>query len=199
VYSGATIMGDGSVALILDIHGLAQRAGLTSGLPQKARADQTNVVSESVGDRQSLLLCSVRSGVLAVPLAAVTRLEEFPRSVVERSGNQMVVQYRGGILPLVPVSRVLRGRRKRRTRTGLNSRRQKTKVETIQVVVHGDADRQVGLVVGRILDIVQETITARSAATRPGVLFTAIIHNRVTEFLDVEAMLRLASMENSGS
>ncbi len=193
VYSGATIMGDGSVALILDIHGVAQRAGLISGLAPRTRADQTNVVADAVDDRQSLLLSSVRGGVVAIPLSAVTRLEVFHRSEVERAGARRVVQYRGDILPLVQVSRVLRKRR--RLHDGSRSRRQTAKAEAIQVIVLGDAGRQVGLVVGRILDIVHESIDVSSAATRPGVLYTAVVKNRVTEFLDVPAILRQASLE----
>ena len=55
------------------------------------------------------------------------------------------------------------------------------------------SEAALGLVVGQILDIVEATITTRSTATRPGVLFTAVVQDRVTEFLDVEAMLRMAS------
>ncbi|MBX9582819.1 MAG: hypothetical protein K2P78_04930, partial [Gemmataceae bacterium] len=61
---------------------------------------------------------------------------------------------------------------------------------TIQVVVNAGAGRAVGLVVGRILDIAEETVTARADATRPGVLFTAVVQDRVTEFLDVEHVVR---------
>ncbi|MEO2089860.1 MAG: hypothetical protein ABGY75_10240, partial [Gemmataceae bacterium] len=52
--------------------------------------------------------------------------------------------------------------------------------------------RHHGLVVGRILDVVEESITRRSAAGRPGVLFTAVVQDRVTEFLDVESLIRSA-------
>ena len=58
------------------------------------------------------------------------------------------------------------------------------------VVVCGPAGQPVGLVVDRILDIVEETLPARGRATRPGVAFTGVIQGRVTEFLDVEAVLR---------
>ncbi|HEY1068036.1 MAG TPA: hypothetical protein VGE52_18065, partial [Pirellulales bacterium] len=51
-------------------------------------------------------------------------------------------------------------------------------------------DKPVGLIVGKILDIVYEHIAAGTRATRPGVLFTAIVRERVTEFLDVAALIR---------
>jgi two-component system chemotaxis sensor kinase CheA len=61
-------------------------------------------------------------------------------------------------------------------------------------VVCAAAGRRVGLVVGRILDVVEETIAARSPGGRPGVLFAAVVQDRVTEFLDVEAVIRAADL-----
>ena len=99
LFSGATIMGDGRVALILDVLGLAQRAGVVSGVRDRALAEKT-VVAEPKGDRQTLLLFATPGGGrMAVPLAEVARLEEFPRAAVERAGGQDVVQYRGEIAP----------------------------------------------------------------------------------------------------
>jgi two-component system chemotaxis sensor kinase CheA len=48
----------------------------------------------------------------------------------------------------------------------------------------------VGLIVGRILDVAHEPIAARSRAQRPGTLFTSVVHERVTEFVDVAALVR---------
>jgi two-component system chemotaxis sensor kinase CheA len=62
--------------------------------------------------------------------------------------------------------------------------------DTVQVVVYAGQGRRVGLVVDRILDIAEETLVSRSEAHRPGVLFTAVMQGRVTEFLDVEGILR---------
>ena len=64
--------------------------------------------------------------------------------------------------------------------------------EKLQVVVHAERGRRVGLVVGQILDIVEETINTRTQASRPGVLFTAVVQDRVTEFLDVDGIIRSA-------
>ena len=63
---------------------------------------------------------------------------------------------------------------------------------SIQVVVCPGTDRLVGLVVGRILDVVEATVAARSPRSRPGVLYTAVVQDRVTEFLDVEHLVRSA-------
>lgn len=205
VFSGATIMGDGKVALILDVLGLAQKANVVSGIRERALAEKPTSVSESVGDRQTVLLFATRTGGrMAIPLSLVARLEEFPSAKVERVGPQMVVQYRDEILPLISVSQALRQalrdpatrdriswREKRKTTpASSSSSRYSSEAETVQVVVFTGKDQRVGLVVERILDIAQETIISRSPAHRPGVLFTAVIQGRVTEFLDVNCIFR---------
>jgi two-component system chemotaxis sensor kinase CheA len=198
-FSGATIMGDGKVALILDVLGLAQRAGVVAGARERTLAEKPASAAGSAGDRQTVLLCATRGGGrMAIPVSLVARLEEFPRSAVERVGGRDVIQYRGEILPLIHVSQALRrtangsgrtGRpgRLRRKRRGPTVRRDG---ESIQVVVHTGAERSVGLVVGRILDIAEETIATRSRPTRPGVLFTAVVQDRVTEFLDLDHLIQ---------
>jgi two-component system chemotaxis sensor kinase CheA len=190
VFSGATIMGDGRVALILDVLGLAQRAGVLSETRERERADQPVALPGATAERQTVLLFAAPGGGrMAVPLSQVARLEEFPRPLVERAGGRTVVQYRGEIMPLVHVSRVL-GRR--RTKARGPGRPPARKLDTVPVVVYAGAGRLAGLVVGRILDVVDTTVGARSAADRPGVLFTAVIQDRVTEFLDVDGIIRAA-------
>jgi two-component system chemotaxis sensor kinase CheA len=194
VFAGATIMGDGKVALILDVLGLAQRANVVGEVRERALTEKSvSAPAESAADRQAVLLVAARGGGrLAIPLALVSRLEEFPRSAVERVGPQEVVQYRDEILPLIDVSRALRPRR-RKAANGPGSRRRTTRPpeaggDTIQVVVYAGKGQRVGLVVERILDIVEETVVSRSDLNRPGVSFTAVIQGRVTEFLDLDAI-----------
>jgi two-component system chemotaxis sensor kinase CheA len=194
VFAGATIMGDGRVALILDVLGLAQRAHVVSGVRERVLAEKPVAAVEPSADRQAVLLFATHDGGrMAIPLALVDRLEEFPRSAVERVGPQDVVQYRDEILPLIHVSRVLKRRRSNSGRPVF--RRQKPEFEEtdrgdkLQVVVYAGAGQRVGLVVDQILDIAEETLVSRAAAGRAGVQFTAVIQERVTEFLDVEAIV----------
>jgi two-component system chemotaxis sensor kinase CheA len=194
-------MGDGTVALILDVLGLAQRAHVVTAVRERALADKAPV-AEASGDRQTVLLFSAQDGGrMAIPLAQVARLEEFPRSALERVGARHVVQYRDEILPLINVARALRPRRSRngagngRPATGALSAESSPAsdvTDTVQVVVYAGRGRRVGLVVGRVLDIVEETLLSRAEVTRPGVLFTAVVQGRVTEFLDVEGVIRAA-------
>jgi two-component system chemotaxis sensor kinase CheA len=142
-----------------------------------------------------LLFATRGGGRMAVPLSQVDRLEEFPRTALERVGPQNVVQYRNEILPLINVSRALRQSSSHSRNGKLGSRRRANNLpagkgsDNVQVVVYSGNGRRVGLVVDRILDIAEEAVVSRSAANRPGVLFSAVIQGRVTEFLDVEGIL----------
>jgi two-component system chemotaxis sensor kinase CheA len=197
VFAGATIMGDGRVALILDVLGLAQKGNVIAGIRERTLTEKPASVPEGSTDRQPLLLFATRAGNrMAIPLSLVARLEEFPRSALENVGPLDVVQYRDEILPLIDVARALR----RWQRQGNNQRAvarrrgirppETTASDTIQVVVHASQGQRVGLVVDEILDIVEEPVVTRSAAHRPGVLFTAVVQGHVTEFLDVDSLLR---------
>jgi two-component system chemotaxis sensor kinase CheA len=185
-FSGATILGDGRVALILDVPGLARRAGVVAGHRERAAAEKPASVADA--NREAVLLVAAGGGRVAILLAAVDRLEEFPRAAVERAGGRRVVQYRGEILPLVPVARALR-----RSRRPLKRRSRPARDGALQVAVCTAEGRRVGLVVGRILDVVDGPVTVRAGAARPGVRFTAVVQDRVTEFLDVGAVIKSAA------
>jgi two-component system chemotaxis sensor kinase CheA len=193
VFAGATIMGDGRVALILDVLGVAQRANVVSGARGRAMTEKTAEASAAAVRTSLLLFATTDGGRMAIPLSLVARLEEFPRSALERVGTRDVVQYRGEILPLVDVSRELRRMlRGRNGKNGKPARRVRPAPQTdgtTQVVVYAGQGARVGLVVGSILDIVDEEIAARSEANRPGVEFTAVVQGRVTEFLDVAGVI----------
>ena len=192
VYDGATILGDGRVALILDVLGVALRAGVVTVLRGRP-VEVPPVVVETV----PLLLFAASDGTrMAVPLSAVARLEEFPRAAIEKLGRRRMVQYRGAILPLVDVGRELR-RLSGEVRPARRRKKSGTSAApaTAHVVVCADAGARAGLLVREILDIVDVELTARGESTRPGVLYTAVVQGRVTEFLDVSGLLRAAVPE----
>jgi len=188
-FAGATIMGDGRVALILDVLGLAHRASVVSELRERALVEDK---AKSAGDRleehQALLLFqSPDDGRMAIPLSLVTRLEEFPCSGIEKTGNQEVVQYRDSILPLVRISALLDERRRKPRRAPSRSAAQDGKV---QVVVYSHRERSIGLIVDRILDIVEEDLSLQQTSGRGGIRGSAVIQGRVTEILDLENLVR---------
>jgi two-component system, chemotaxis family, sensor kinase CheA len=186
VYAGATIMGDGKVALILDVLGLAQSSSIVAEAHERARAEQEQTKAEET-DRQKLVLFAGRAGSrMAVPLGMLARLENIPGPDVERSGNQWVTQYRGQILPLIRISHALQERRQMDRAEDILSLPTSL---TLQVLVLENEGHSFGLVVNEILDIVESGSGPQSPATRPGVLYSSVIAEHVTELLDVPAIL----------
>ena len=180
-YAGATIMGDGRVALILDVLGIGQRSGVLSELRDQVRADAAKGET-SRQERQTFLLFRAGSfDRIAVPLSLVARLEEFPADRIEQAGGQLVVQYREQILRLTPLSDALQG--------GHSS--SKDLSDPAQVIVFSEGNQMAGLVVDQILDIHDESIRIAKRADRTGLSGSAVIGGKVTDFLDLPAVLRL--------
>jgi two-component system chemotaxis sensor kinase CheA len=179
-FAGATIMGDGKVALILDVLGLAQLAKVISETRDRALTEKPEEQTRA-DDRQTLLLFNAgENSRLAIPLSMVARLEEFPLKDIERAGDQDVVQYRGQILPLIQISQFL------------SQAEPAAQQDPMQVVVYSEAGRSVGLVVTKINDIVEETLAIKRDAPRRGIAGSAVIQDKVTDLLDVPGIIRAA-------
>jgi len=184
-YSGATIMGDGRVALILDVLGLAQKAGVIAEEPA-ATPDEGHgeAGAPQVSDERALLLAENGvEGRVAIPLAMVARLEEFPRTVVEHAGTQEVMQYRGQIIPLLRLSEIIPATRDADMLASTGS---------IHVVVYSEGTRTVGLIVDGIVDIVEQHAAVEPFTSRPGVVGSFVSQHHVTELLDLPAIVRAA-------
>jgi two-component system chemotaxis sensor kinase CheA len=189
-FAGSSIMGDGKVALILDVLGLAQRGGVVGEMRDRALSGKNSESVAAAAKKQTFLLfAGPGDSRMAIPLSELARLEEFPVAQVEMSGRDWVTQYRGQILPLIRLNVVLEERRNK-----LRALQVLPEVDSgpIQVLVLNYEGRSFGLVVERILDIVEDLADVRSKATRASVLYTVVIDNRVTELLDIPAILRSA-------
>jgi len=183
-FAGATIMGDGRVALILDILGVAQQARVVSEVRDRGLAAE-NKTKETKDECQTLLLFESGPGrQLALPLSKVARLEELPESSVERSGRQEVVQYRGQIMSLIRIGDFIGAE-------GAPDAPAQTDA-LMQVIVFSQQGRSVGLVVSRISDIVHEALTVQRVSARDGILGSAVIQQRVTDLIDLESIVRAA-------
>ena len=180
VFAGATIMGDGKVALILDVLGIAQRANVVAQVRDGSLADaeaRRDSTSDG-GEMQMLLLFRVgESDRMAIPLGLVARLEEFPSAMIERLGDREVVQYRNQILPLVSLAQYFTG-----TASSSSDAR--------AVIVYSENGRSVGLVVDQIVDVVSEPLIVERRTMRDGIVGSAIVQQRVTDLVDVQAMMR---------
>jgi two-component system chemotaxis sensor kinase CheA len=182
-FAGATIMGDGRVALILDVVGFAQHAHVVA----ETRERPVDVAKTSFGAdsdrRQSLLLFNVGGKRrMAIPLALAARLEEFPLSQIEHTGDSEVVQYRGQIMPLIRVGKYITG--------GAVA---EADPEKLSVVVYSENGRSVGFVVSSINDIVEEAFEVQRHASGRGLAGSAVVQGHVTDLLDVPALIRNAT------
>jgi len=182
VYAGATILGDGRVALILDSIGIAKRAGVLSEQTARTGKSGMDASTTSGSGIETLLLLDLDDKRAAIPLSAVSRLEEIHTGKIETSGEFQVTQYRNRIMPLVWL-----GEDRRRIAAKSNSGD-----ERLQVVVHASGEQCVGLVVDRIHDIVDAKIILEDTTRRRDTLGSAVVQGRVTELLDVAAIVNRA-------
>ncbi|HXR39418.1 MAG TPA: chemotaxis protein CheW [Terracidiphilus sp.] len=185
VYSGATIMGDGRVALILDVLGLAQRVQvIAEARDSTLQEERVETLQAEAPDQHTLLLAeNGLEGRVAIPLSIVARLEEFPRTAVERAGAQEVMQYRGQIIPLVRLSEIIPATRDADRLANAGS---------IQVVVYTEGKRTVGVIVDRIVDIVEQRSEVERLVPRAGVVGSFVVQRQVTDLLDLPAIVRAA-------
>ena len=169
MFSGNTILGDGSVIMILDPNGIAGATGEQAmmGAGQQAEAA---VARETHGQTKTSLLVFRAGGndLKAVPLALVARLEEIEVTAVEFSHGNPMVQYRGQLMPLVGVDGSVTLREEGRQ----------------PVLVFSDHDRTMGLVVDEIVDIVEDHLKVELSGAQPGVIGTAVIAGRATTVVD---------------
>jgi two-component system chemotaxis sensor kinase CheA len=178
-YLGATIMGDGRVALILDVAGLARQAGIGAHSRGAGHAADEATVSSTDATQTLLLFRAGRYNRLAVPLALVARLEQFPASQVEQASGHPVLHYRNQILPLVSLAGLLDPDREDVALAA----------DPLQVIVFGQGARSVGVVVAEVLDIVEETVGVSRASTKPGILGSAVSGGKLTDFVDLHALV----------
>ncbi|WP_244434178.1 chemotaxis protein CheA [Azospirillum sp. B506] len=168
MFSGNTILGDGSVIMILDPNGIASATG-EMAMGEAAGKETTAVQTQRQEDKMALLLFRAGEGApKAVPLSLVARLEDVDLATVELSNGLPVVQYRGKLMPLVPIDPNFV--------VGAEGRQ--------PVLVFADGDRSMGLIVDEIVDIVEEKLNVQLAAERPGLMGSAIIAGKATEVID---------------
>ncbi len=183
VYAGATIMGDGRVALILDVLGIGQSSGVLAESREQRHAAMEQKTQSGIEQQRLLLFRAGSFERLAVPLSLVARLEEFPQNSIEHASGSQVVQYRNRILPLVPLREVLEP----------GAVGQDKSPDTVQVIVFNDGDRSLGVVVDQILDVAEEAVTVRQKSGRKGLLGSAVVGKRVTDFLDLNQVIQAAT------
>ena len=175
-FSGATILGDGSVIMIIDPGAVYRRVGQSEEVVEEAieavqkkrgqRPETTSMIVFQAGGEQPK----------AVPLSLVTRLEELDATTFEQGDGRTLVQYRGELMPIVPAAPY--------------APIATTGVQPVLVFTYNGL--AAGLAVDKIVDIVDEALDIEMAADRAGLLGVAVLKGKATEVLDVSHYLSLA-------
>ncbi|UPY37252.1 chemotaxis protein CheW [Sediminicoccus sp. KRV36] len=176
MFSGNTILGDGSVIMILDPNGIARATGLgMEGTAEGSGMQEATAAARRSERNTALLLFRAGPGApKAVPLGLVARLENLDAARIERTGESLVVQYRGTLMPLVPLDGYMN-----LPESGHQP-----------VLVFGDGDRAMGLMVEEILDVVDVPLEMDGAGLRPGFLGSCVVAGKVTDLLDTSYWLK---------
>ncbi len=177
MFAGNTILGDGSVIMIIEPNGIAQSIGNVAIDRDGAAAEQEADRQDTDSGIESMLVFRAGSPQpRAVLLSLVTRLEEVDVRKIESANGRSLVQYRGQLMPLIPVNDDVRIKS-----TGKQP-----------LLVFSDEGRSMALVVDEIVDIVEQRLDIELLSQRPGVLGSALVRGQATEVIDIGHYLPLA-------
>ncbi len=181
IFSGNTILGDGSVIMILDPNGIAKASSEIneaerSSQTESADANQQAKHISSTDEKTALLLFrAVNTTPKTVPLSLVARLESIDGDKVERANGQFLIQYRDSLMPLLALD---------------DNLHIDPEAKNVPVLVFSDKERNIGLVVEEIIDITEEVIDVKIEGSRPGLLGSAIINGKATDVIDISHFLK---------
>jgi len=181
-YAGATIMGDGRVAVILDVAGLAARAALSSGTAEALSRQEA--VETVAGEQHALLLFENAPGEhCAVPIEQVSRIERVQTAQIQYLGGRRIMQYRGASLPVV-------------TLHDAAAVGELTADQRWVVIVFESLGRPLGLLAAEPLDMVEtmlniDTVTLRQS----GIAGSAVLKDRTILVLDIFELAGIARPE----
>ncbi|MEO0412020.1 MAG: chemotaxis protein CheW [Pseudomonadota bacterium] len=168
-YSGNTILGDGSVIMILDPNGVASKVSTTNTEAEQDGADG-NAADGRLSDRETMLLFKAGNDTpKAVPLSLVARLEEIEVERIENRDVRPTVQYRGQLMPVLT----------------LNGGKALQEEGKQPILVFTDDEHSMGIACDEILDIVETDLSVEISTQRDGILGTSVIAEKVTDIIDV--------------
>ncbi len=178
IYAGATILGTGSVALILDVEGICLHMRLRE--IRGRRDTRREIVNESdTTDLQTFLLVSYGGeDLFGIPMELVQRIETAKREHVEYTGGRSALKIHGRSLALFSLAEP-------------DNRQPRIETDQFRVIIFRIAGREVGLVVEEIIDIVQHAVEIDPVTHKQiGVFGSAVINDRITLIVDLHGLVR---------
>jgi two-component system chemotaxis sensor kinase CheA len=188
-FAGATIMGNGDVALILDIDGIARKSGLVERL-QANPIRQAELYVPPVEEMISVLLFEIPGlNKIALPLDSIDHIIKLDPSQIQQNGNREVVYFNEQLMDLVRLDRYVSGGAKEASPSA------RTPVLTCRY-----RDRLYGLVVKQVTDIIEVPAKLHELATPQKGLNGCIIYNdQVINVLDLEEVLVMHNIQEESS
>lgn len=186
IFAGNTILGDGRVIMILDAAGIAVRAGMAAAVEAIGEHDDAAGDAHVLDGEDITALLVFRAGsdaIRAVPLSLVARLEEIDVANIERADGRTLMQYRGGLIPIVTIDDTCAIRSEGRQ----------------PMLVFADGENSLGIAVDEIVDIVEDRLDITQPGQKPGVLGSAVVAGKATEILDVGHYLEKRMLGWGGS
>ena len=185
-FAGATILGDGRVALILDVDGMAIHSGLVAKI--QARPLNPDTVFDQVREEEVAMLLFELAGLerIAIPLDNVERLENFALSRVQRNGSREVVQYGDHIMHLIRMNDYIEGGQPSVDST----------TQPLSVIVHYVNQMPIGLVVSQVHDIIH--VPKKLQAANPpqrGLAGCVLMGEKVINVIDLQEILMMRNLQ----
>jgi two-component system, chemotaxis family, sensor kinase CheA len=175
LYSGATVLGNAELALILDPGAIAQTAGIgMSGEEASAESE----VAEGDESGSEFLLVETAGRQAAIPLGRVIRIEQLPASRIEFIANRAVVNFEGQLVPVEDAGGSLSAR---------------GSADPVVVVICREGERHVGIAVGHVLDVAAGGTLIEAGTSRHAAGVT-LLKDRVTGVVELEAVAPLGAI-----
>ncbi|MFK4057740.1 chemotaxis protein CheW [Brevundimonas sp. NPDC046655] len=170
LYSGATILGDGSVIMILDFKGMAMEAG-AGALLNSGEEAMAETAARDPGAEALLVFRAADEALKAAPLAGVARIEEVEPAALEWADGRSLVQYRGHLMPVLGADGLALAERPSAKRP---------------LLVFSRGERSLGLMAEEIVDIVEAAGAVELSGASTGVSGSVVVAGRATELIDVD-------------
>ena len=185
-FAGATIMGDGEVALILDVDGIARKSGLVERLQANPIRQEERYVP-TVEEMISVLLFEIPGlNKIALPLDSIDHIIKLDPSQIQQNGSREVVYFNEQLMDLVRLDHYVSGGSKD---SHLNHAR-------VPVLTCHYRDRLYGLVVKQVTDIIEVPAKLHELSTPQRGLNGCIIYNdQVINVLDLEEVLVMHNIQ----
>ncbi len=179
IYSGATIMGDGKLALILDVIGLSQFVGISMEEVEKKYESAKTKVTTSSEETIFILLFDVGEDRFAIPIAQISRLDKIKASEIQISGGKEIIIYKDEVIPIIRLENYL-------SVQGISDQKE------YNILFFTERGKTCGILCSKIWGTLETTLEIEEGIyTQPGILGHRVIDGKTVLFLDIYKIIEM--------